>query len=158
VSLECACFGSDDWLFFAFVVVEATKGPARIDKLDNGRKLYRFRRDPGSQIPLSLDLFRPTVRFAHSPSTFRRARVWILFARVRRSISRACWQTIEAPRLRPSLGLHSNGFMKANKVPRERNPFLLTGKRRWRPFRWIFRRTRRDDAPNNLLSQDVKPV
>ena len=48
--------------------------------------------------------------------------------------------------------------MKANKVPRERNPFLLTGKRRWRPFRWIFRRARRDDAPNNLLSQDVKPV
>jgi hypothetical protein len=86
------------------------------------------------------------------------ARVRILFARVRRSISRVCWQTIEAPRLRPSLGLHSNGFMKANKVPRERNPFLLAGKRRWRPFRWIFRRTRRDDAPNNLLSQDVKPV
>ena len=48
--------------------------------------------------------------------------------------------------------------MKANKVPRERNPFLLTGKRRWRPFRWIFRRTRRDGAQKNVLSQDVKPV
>jgi hypothetical protein len=50
------------------------------------------------------------------------------------------------------------GFMKANKVPHERNPFLLTGKRRWRPFRWILRRTRRQGAANNLLSQDVKPA
>jgi hypothetical protein len=48
--------------------------------------------------------------------------------------------------------------MKANKVPHERNPFLLTGKRRWRPFRWILRRTRRQGAANNLLSQDVKPA
>ena len=85
-------------------------------------------------------------------------RVRILFVRVKRPISRACWQRIEAPPLRPSLSLHSNGFMKANKVPHERNPFLLTGKRRWRPFRWIFRRTRRDGAANNLLSQDVKPA
>jgi hypothetical protein len=116
--------------------------------------------DPGSHLLPSQDLFRPTLPFAH-PRTRPHAppaRVRILFARVRRSISRACWQTIEAPRLRPSLRLHSNGFMKANKVPRERNPFLLTGKRRWRPFRWIIRRTRRDGAPNNLLSQDVKPV
>jgi hypothetical protein len=48
--------------------------------------------------------------------------------------------------------------MKANKVLHERNPFLLTGKRRWRPFRWIFRRTGRDGAANNLLSQEVKPA
>ncbi len=124
---------------FAFVVVDATKGRGRTDKLDNGRK------DSIASV---------AIQAHHAPP----ARVRILFARVRRSISRACWQTIEAPRPRPSLGLHSNGFMKANKVPRERNPFLLTGKRRWRPFRWIFRRARRDDAPNNLLSQDVKPV
>jgi hypothetical protein len=122
--------------------------------------------NPASQILPSQDLFRPAIPsrpfalrpHAHHAHHAPPARVRILFARVRRSISRVCWQTIEAPRLRPSLGLHSNGFMKANKVPRERNPFLLTGKRRWRPFRWIFRRTRRDDAPNNLLSQDVKPV
>jgi hypothetical protein len=48
--------------------------------------------------------------------------------------------------------------MKNNKVPRERNPFFLSGKRRWRLFRWILRRTRRDGAANNLLSQDAKPA
>jgi hypothetical protein len=54
--------------------------------------------------------------------------------------------------------LISNGFMKTNKVPRERNPFLLSGKRRWRLFRWIFRRSKRDDATNNVLSQGAKPA
>jgi hypothetical protein len=143
---------------FAFVVVDVAKGPARIDKLDNGRETLSLPSRSRLTDPAfagSVSPYRPIRPFArHAPQ----ARVWILFARVRRSISRVCWQTIEAPRLRPSLGLQSNGVMKANKVPRERNPFLLTGKRRWRPFRWIFRRTRRDDAPNNLLSQDVKPV
>jgi hypothetical protein len=45
--------------------------------------------------------------------------------------------------------------MKTNKVPRERNPFLLSGKRRWRLFRWIWGR---HGASNNLLSQTVKPA
>jgi hypothetical protein len=49
-------------------------------------------------------------------------------------------------------------FMKTNKVPRERDPFLLSGKRRWRQFHWIWRRTRRDGAANNLLSHNAKPV
>jgi hypothetical protein len=53
---------------------------------------------------------------------------------------------------------YCNSSMKTNKVPRERNPFLLSGKRRWRLFRWIFRRTRRDGAANNLLSQDARPA
>jgi len=48
--------------------------------------------------------------------------------------------------------------MKADKVTREHNPFLLSGKRRWRLFCWIFRRTRRDGGrKNNLLSEEVKP-
>jgi hypothetical protein len=41
--------------------------------------------------------------------------------------------------------------MKTNKVPRERNPFFLSGKRRLRLFRWIWGRTRRDGAANNLI-------
>ena len=139
---------------FAFVLVDPTKGPARTDKLDNGRNTLSLPLRSRLTDPAFAGSVSPGPHAHHAPLT----RVRILFARVRRSISRACWQTIEAPRLRPSLDLHSNGFMKANKVPRERNPFLLTGKRRWRPFRWIFRRTKRDDAPNNLLSQDVKPV
>ena len=48
--------------------------------------------------------------------------------------------------------------MKTKKVPRERNPFLLSGKRRWRLFRWIWGRTRRDGATNNLLSQAARPA
>jgi hypothetical protein len=48
--------------------------------------------------------------------------------------------------------------MKTNKVPRERNPFLLSGKRRWRLVRWNFRRTRHDDEANNLLNQGAKPA
>jgi hypothetical protein len=48
--------------------------------------------------------------------------------------------------------------MKTNKVPRDRNPFLLSGKRRWRLFRWIWGRTGRDGAANNLLSHNAKPA
>ena len=33
--------------------------------------------------------------------------------------------------------------MKTKKVPRERNPFLLTGKRRWQLFHWVWPRTGR---------------
>jgi len=33
--------------------------------------------------------------------------------------------------------------MKTKKLPRERNPFLLTGKRRWRLFHWVWPRTGR---------------
>jgi hypothetical protein len=42
--------------------------------------------------------------------------------------------------------------MKTKKVPHERNPFLLMGKRRWRLFHWVWPRTRRDGATNNSLS------
>jgi hypothetical protein len=42
--------------------------------------------------------------------------------------------------------------MKTKKVPHERNPFLLSGKRRWRLFRWVWPRTRRDGATNISLS------
>src|SRR5258707_1085199 len=92
----------------------------------------------------SAEVFALPVR---SPFRYRfSGRVRILFVRVKRPISRACWQRIEAPSLRPSLSLHSKGFMKADKVTREHNPFLLSGKRRWRLFCWIFRRTRRDGA------------
>jgi hypothetical protein len=42
--------------------------------------------------------------------------------------------------------------MKTKKVPRERNPFLLTGKRRWRLFRWLWQRIWRDGAINHSLS------
>jgi hypothetical protein len=48
--------------------------------------------------------------------------------------------------------------MKTNKAPRELNPFLLSGKRRWRLFRWFWGRTKRDGAANNLLSDNAKPV
>jgi hypothetical protein len=48
--------------------------------------------------------------------------------------------------------------MKIKKMPHERNPFLLSGKRRWRLFRWIWGRTRREGAANNLLSQGAKPA
>jgi hypothetical protein len=48
--------------------------------------------------------------------------------------------------------------MKTDKVPGERNSFLLSEKRRRRLFHWIWGRTRRDGAPNNLLSHDAKPV
>jgi hypothetical protein len=34
-----------------------------------------------------------------------------------------------------------NSLMEAKKVPRERSPFLLTGKRRWQLSRWISPRT-----------------
>lgn len=44
-------------------------------------------------------------------------------------------------------------FMKIKKVPHECHPCLLSGKRRWRLFHWISRRTRRDGARNNYLSQ-----
>jgi hypothetical protein len=37
-----------------------------------------------------------------------------------------------------------NSLMKAKKVPRERNPFLLTGKRRWQLSRWLSPRTGHD--------------
>ena len=33
---------------------------------------------------------------------------------------------------------HMKSHMKTKKVPRERNPFLLTGKRRWRLFHWVW--------------------
>src|SRR5215469_292703 len=33
--------------------------------------------------------------------------------------------------------------MKTKKVPRERSPFLLTGKRRWQLFHWVWPRTGR---------------
>jgi hypothetical protein len=45
--------------------------------------------------------------------------------------------------------------MKTKKTPREHNAFLLSGKLRWRLFRWIFRR--RDGATNGVTSQDAKP-
>ena len=48
--------------------------------------------------------------------------------------------------------------MKTKKVPRERNPFLLSGKRRWRLFDWIRGRTRREETTNNLLSQCPRPA
>jgi hypothetical protein len=70
---------------FAFVVVDVAKGPARIDKLDNGRETLSLPSrsrltdpafagsvSPYRQILPSLDLFRPTVRFAHSPVTLRK--------------------------------------------------------------------------------------
>ena len=39
-----------------------------------------------------------------------------------------------------------DSHMKTKKVPRERNPFLLTGRRRWRLSHWIWlRRARRAD-------------
>jgi hypothetical protein len=81
------------------------------------------------------------------------ARVRILFGRVEQPIFRACQQRIEAP-----LESYSNTFMKTNKAPREPNPFLLSGKRRWRLFRWIWGRTGRDGAENNLLSHKAKPA
>ena len=34
-----------------------------------------------------------------------------------------------------------NSLLKGKKVPRERNPFLLTGKRRWQLSRWVSPRT-----------------
>lgn len=43
--------------------------------------------------------------------------------------------------------------MKTRKVPRECSPSLLSGKRRWRLFHWISRRTQRGGAKNNYLSQ-----
>jgi hypothetical protein len=48
--------------------------------------------------------------------------------------------------------------MKTKKVPRERNPFFLSGKRRWRPFRWIWQRIWRDDAINHSLSHGATHV
>jgi hypothetical protein len=42
--------------------------------------------------------------------------------------------------------------MKTKKVPHERNPFLLTGKHRWRPFRWIWPRSGRASVINNPSS------
>jgi hypothetical protein len=48
--------------------------------------------------------------------------------------------------------------MKTKKMPRERNPFFLTGKRRWRPFRWIWHRIWNDDAINHSLSRGAKQV
>ena len=48
--------------------------------------------------------------------------------------------------------------MKTKKVPRERDPFLLSGKWRWRQFHWIWGRTRHDGAANNLLSHNPKPA
>ena len=52
----------------------------------------------------------------------------------------------------------SLAVMKNKKVPRERNPFLLSGKRRWRLFHWIRAQTRRNGATNNLLSQCARPA
>jgi hypothetical protein len=49
-------------------------------------------------------------------------------------------------------------LMKTKKVPRERNPFLLTGKRRWRPFRWMWLRIWRDGAINHSLSHGATHV
>jgi hypothetical protein len=100
---------------------------------------------------------QPFAQFALLP-TRAAARVRILFGRVEQPIFRVCWQRIEAPLLEPSLSPISNTFMKTNKVPRERNPFLLSRKRRWRQFHWIWGRTRRDGAANNLLSHNAKPV
>jgi len=48
--------------------------------------------------------------------------------------------------------------MKTDKVPRERNPFLLSGKRAVAAVPWIWGRTGSHGAANNLLSQTVKPA
>jgi len=46
-------------------------------------------------------------------------------------------RSFDAEPNRPKQRMH-NSFMKTKELPRERNPFLLTGKRRWRLFRWIW--------------------
>jgi hypothetical protein len=51
--------------------------------------------------------------------------------------------------------LSYNIFMNAKKALRQRNPFLLLGKLRWRLFRCIFPRVH--GATNSVLSQDTKP-
>jgi hypothetical protein len=48
--------------------------------------------------------------------------------------------------------------MKTNKVPREPNPLLLSGKRRWRLFRWIWGAPGVMVGANNLLSREAKPA
>ena len=40
-----------------------------------------------------------------------------------------------------SFDVHMKSHMKTKKIPRECNPFLLTGKRRWRLFHWVWPRT-----------------
>ena len=49
-------------------------------------------------------------------------------------------RSFDAEPNRPKQRMH-NSFMKTKELSRERNPFLLTGKRRWRLFRWIWPRT-----------------
>ena len=56
-------------------------------------------------------------------------------------------RSFDAEPNRPKQRMH-NSFMKTKELPRERNPFLLTGKRRWRLFRWIWPRSGRD-SPNS---------
>ncbi len=56
-------------------------------------------------------------------------------------------RSFDAEPNRPKQRMH-NSFMKTKELPRERNPFLLTSKRRWRLFRWIWPRSGRD-GPNS---------
>jgi hypothetical protein len=51
-----------------------------------------------------------------------------------------------------------NDPMKRKKVLREHNPFLLSGKRRWRLFSWIPGRIRREAATNSLLNGCARPT
>jgi hypothetical protein len=61
-------------------------------------------------------------------------------------------RSFDAEPNRPKQRMH-NSFMKTKELPRERNPFLLTGKRRWRLFRWIWPRSGRD-GPNSDVHVD----
>jgi hypothetical protein len=59
-----------------------------------------------------------------------------------------CARSVDGEQDRPEQRRMHNSIMKTKKVPRERNPFLLTGKRRWRLFCWILPRTGRHSPTN----------
>jgi hypothetical protein len=58
----------------------------------------------------------------------------------------------------PKAKKNHNSLMKTGKASRERNPFLLTGKRRWRLFRWILPRTGRAVLTNDSSSNGARPA